>query len=77
MFRFFFLLFGSAIVLRLGVLQIVEAQHFKTAAEIQHARSEELIPRRGSVFVQDFGDDTWYPVATTAPAADIEADPER
>jgi cell division protein FtsI/penicillin-binding protein 2 len=75
MFRFFFLFFASAIILRLGVLQIVDASYYRAIAEGQHALYEELVPRRGSIFVQDFGDDTWYPVATTEPRAFVYADP--
>lgn len=75
MFRFFFLFFASAIILRLGVLQIVDASYYRAVAEGQHALYEELVPRRGSIYVQDFGDDTWYPVATTEPRALVYADP--
>lgn len=75
MFRFFFLLFGSAIILRLAALQIVDASYYRAVAEGQHALYQELVPRRGSIFVQDFGNDTWYPVATTEPRALLYADP--
>ncbi len=75
MFRFFFLFFGSAIILRLAALQIVDASYYRAVAEGQHALYQELVPRRGSIFVQDFGDDTWYPVATTEPRALLYADP--
>ncbi|MEK9157450.1 MAG: penicillin-binding protein 2, partial [Patescibacteria group bacterium] len=75
MFRFFFLFFGSAIILRLAALQIVDASYYRAIAEGQHALYQELVPRRGSLFVQDFGDATWYPVATTEPRALLYADP--
>lgn len=75
MFRFFFLFFGSAIVLRLVVLQLVEGNHYRALAEGQHALYEQLVPRRGSLYVQDFNDPTWYPVATTEPRAFLYADP--
>lgn len=75
MFRFFFLLFACAIILRLAALQIVDAAHYRGIAASQHALYEELVPRRGSIFVQDFGDETWYPVATTEPRALVYADP--
>lgn len=77
MFRFFFLFFGSAIILRLAALQIVDAAYYRAVAEGQHAQYEELIPRRGSIFVQDFGDETWYPVAATEPRAFLYADPRK
>lgn len=77
MFRFFFLFFGSAIILRLGVLQVVDAHAYREIAEGQHALYEELVPRRGSIFVQDFDDSTWYPVATTEPRALLYADPRK
>lgn len=75
MFRFFFLLFGSAIILRLGVLQVVDAKYYQAIAEGQHALYQELVPRRGSLFVQDFNDPAWYPVATTEPRALLYSDP--
>lgn len=75
MFRFFFLFFGSAIILRLAALQVVDASYYRAIAEGQHALYQELVPRRGSLFVQDFGDATWYPVATTEPRALLYADP--
>lgn len=77
MFRFFFLFFCSAIILRLAVLQILDADYYRAVAESQHALYEELVPRRGTVYVQDYGDPAWYPVATTEPRAAIEADPRK
>lgn len=75
MFRFFFLFFASAIILRLAALQIVDAAYYRAIAEGQHSLYEELVPRRGSIFVQDFGDEAWYPIATIEPRAFLYADP--
>ncbi len=77
MFRFFFLFFSLAIILRLGALQLVEGGKYRAIAEEQHARYEELVPRRGSIYARDARDATWYPLATTEPRAFFYADPRK
>lgn len=73
--RFFFVLLGCLVGVRLFFLQVVEAAWYRALSEGQHAVYEELVPVRGSVYVKDYGDDTEYAVATNEPRAFVYADP--
>ncbi len=74
-FRFFFLFFALAIVIRLFVIQVMGGGEYRALAEEQHASYEQLVPRRGNIFARDAHDETWYPIATTSPRALVFADP--
>lgn len=73
--RFFFLAAFCIIGMRLFILQVVDAGFYRALSEGQHSLYEELIPKRGSVYVKDFGDATEYAVATNEPRAFVYADP--
>jgi cell division protein FtsI/penicillin-binding protein 2 len=73
--RFFFLLLIVGICVRLFVLQVVEASWYQTWSQSQHEISEELVATRGSVYVQDYGDETEYAVATNESRAVVFANP--
>ncbi len=75
--RFFFLGFCGVIVIRLFLLQVVNAAFYTALAEGQYSLYEELVPERGEIFVTDFGDTTEYSVATDEPRAFVFADPRR
>lgn len=75
--RFFFVGFCSFIVIRLFVLQILQASFYTALAEGQYSLYEELVPERGEIFVKDFGDETEYSAATDEPRAFVFADPRR
>lgn len=75
--RVILLISACVIIARLISLQIFEAKTYNALAETQHELYETLVPRRGSVYVTDRGDDTWYPVATVAPRAFVYADPRK
>lgn len=63
------------IVGRLFLLQVYSAGLYRALAEHQHSLFEELFPRRGRIFVRDFGSDEEYPVATLAPKGMVYAIP--
>jgi cell division protein FtsI/penicillin-binding protein 2 len=73
--RFFFLLLTAASVLRLFQLQILQGPWYDALASGQHAFYEELIPERGTIFVQDRKDGVLYPAATNLPLGFLYADP--
>lgn len=75
--RFFFLGLTLVVVGRLFMLQILEASTYKVLAEGQYSLYEQLVPKRGRIFVRDYGDATEYPVATDAPKAFVYADPRK
>ncbi|MBI1908543.1 hypothetical protein HYS28_04010, partial [Candidatus Uhrbacteria bacterium] len=73
--RFFFLAFLCLIGVRLFVLQVVDAAWYQALSQGQHSIYEELVPKRGSIYAKDYGDDTEYAVATNEPRAFVYADP--
>ena len=75
--RFFFVGFGSLIVIRLFMLQVVSSGFYTAFAEDQYSLYEVLVPERGTMFAKDAGDDTEYAVATTEPRAFVYVDPRK
>lgn len=75
--RFFFLAFAGVIAFRLGYLQVLSAGYYSSWAENRYSLYEELVPRRGKVFVKDHNDDVEYPIATVAQKAFVYADPRK
>jgi stage V sporulation protein D (sporulation-specific penicillin-binding protein) len=75
--RGFFILFALSIGLRLFYLQVISAPFYSALAEGQYSLYEELVPRRGKIFVRDFNDSTEYPVATVAQKAFVYVDPRK
>ncbi len=73
--RFLFLAIALVVIARLFMIQIWDGATYKALAEGQYSLYEQLVPERGRIFVRDHGDDTEYPVATTAPKAFVYADP--
>lgn len=72
-----FLIAGLAvtIVLRLFVLQVVDAAFYDALAQGQYTLYEELFPERGDIFVQDLQDGTTYAAATNVDMGFVYADP--
>lgn len=73
--RWFFILFSAAIIVRLTVLQVVNAAFYQSLAEGQHSFYEELFAERGEIYVTDWKDGSTYAAATTELRAFIFADP--
>ncbi len=67
-----FALLGSAIVLRLGYLQVVQYDYFSVLATETHMRKFEIPAQRGNIFMQDRGDTT--PVAMNRNRKTLYAD---
>lgn len=62
------------IAVRLGYLQIFQAEKYSALAENQRTRTADLLPRRGTVYLSERGDST-FQVATTRKTASVYADP--
>lgn len=67
-----FALLGSAIVLRLGYLQVVQHDYFSVLASQTHMRKFEIPAQRGNIFMQDRGDKS--PVAMNRNRKTLYAD---
>ncbi len=63
---FFVFLVGIAVILRLTVVQVFEADKWKAVAENQQSVSAELTPDRGEIYFQER--DTIYPAAVNREA---------
>ncbi|MEK7665692.1 MAG: penicillin-binding protein 2 [Patescibacteria group bacterium] len=74
-----FLIAGLAtiIVVRLFVLQVLDASFYDALAEGQYTLYEELFPERGDILVQDLKDGTTYVAATNVDMGFVFADPRR
>jgi cell division protein FtsI (penicillin-binding protein 3)/stage V sporulation protein D (sporulation-specific penicillin-binding protein) len=59
----FIFLIAGCIVARLFSLQIIKHGLYTALAEGQHTMLEELVPRRGEIFIQEKGD-VWHQLAT-------------
>jgi len=66
-------LFGI-IAVRLGYLQIFQAEKYSLLAENQRTQTADLLPRRGTVYLSEKGGST-FQVATTRKTASVYADP--
>ncbi len=75
--RFFFLGLALVVIVRLFTIQVWSGATYKALAEGQYSFYEQLVPERGQILVKDRGDETEYPVATTAPKAFVYADPRK
>lgn len=73
----FFICLAVIVITRLFDLQVVTASKYKLWSKEQYSLYEMLVPGRGRIFVKDRGDDTEYPVATSAPLALVYADPRK
>ena len=72
----FFLILFSLLLGRLFVLQIVDHKKYESLAARQHNVSEEILPERGSIFMQDkYG--TLIPVALNKIQKNLIAMPSR
>lgn len=76
-FRFVMVLFAAGIIVRLGVLQIMDHEFYRALASGQHEIFRELTPTRGEVLVHDGKDEEVTPIATNQKLAFIYADPRR
>ena len=56
------------IVIRLGDLQILKHGHFSDIAEAQRKRASELIPHRGTIYVQEGKGGDIFPIASNTKA---------
>ncbi len=63
-FRYFIVLFCAVIVLKLFVLQVIDHGFYDALASGQHEIFQELIPKRGSVYMHDYKDEKITPIAT-------------
>lgn len=68
-------LFAGIIAFRLFTLQVIQGGFYSALASGQHRLYEELIPERGTVYIQDLKDGEIYPAATNVDMAFIYADP--
>lgn len=73
--RFLIAGLAATIVLRLFVLQVVDAAFYDALAQGQYTLYEELFPERGDIFVQDLQDGTTYAAATNVDMGFVYADP--
>ncbi len=62
-----YILFGI-IVLRLFDLQIVDNGHFENVAQAQRKRASELLPHRGTIYVQEGKGGDIFPIASNTKA---------
>lgn len=76
-FRVVMILFAAGIIVRLGVLQIMDHEFYRALASGQHEIFRELTPTRGEVLVHDGKDGEVTPIATNQKLAFIYADPRR
>jgi cell division protein FtsI/penicillin-binding protein 2 len=65
----------TAVVIRLGYLQIVEHGTYEALASDQHDLVAKLLPERGKIYVRDHVDGKLYPLATNRDAWLIYAVP--
>lgn len=75
--RWFFYLFAAVVILRLFMLQVVNAGFYESLASGQHDFYQELIAERGTIYVKDWKDDSEYAAATNEARAFLYAEPRR
>ncbi len=73
--RIFVGLFSAAIILRLFMLQVVDASYYDALAKGQYTLYQDLFPQRGDILVQDLQDGTTYAAATNVQMGFVFADP--
>ncbi len=76
-FRYFIVIFAAIIALKLFVLQVVDHGFYDALASGQHEIFQELIPKRGSIFVHDYKDEKITQIATNQQLALVYADPRQ
>lgn len=69
--------FCGAIILRLFILQVVDAAFYDALAEGQYTLYREIFPERGEILVQDLKDGTTYAAAANVEMGFVFADPRR
>src|SRR3989338_9055080 len=74
-FRIALIVLGGVIILRLFMIQVVDARFYDALAEGQYTLYQELFPERGEILVQDFKDGTTYAAATNVDMGFVYADP--
>ncbi|MFA5185526.1 MAG: penicillin-binding protein 2 [Patescibacteria group bacterium] len=74
--RFFFVLAGVAIVLRLGYLQVMEYGLYALLASDQHDLQTKLLPTRGQILVRDKADGSLRPLASNRLSWQVYAVPK-
>ncbi len=74
-FRYAVLLFAGVIVLKLLFIQVFQHGFYEALASGQHELFQELIPERGEIYLHDFKDETFVPVAVNQQLAFVWADP--
>ncbi len=74
-FRYGVVAFAAVIVLKLFFLQGFQHAFYEALASGQHELYQELIAKRGTIYVHDYKDETIVPVATNQQLAFIYADP--
>lgn len=77
--RWFFILFGASIILRLFFLQIISGDFYTALASGQHEIYKTLFPQRGEILVEDnnivTGNKSFYPLATNKEYKTVYAQP--
>ncbi len=58
----------AVVIVRLADLQIVRHSHFETVAEAQRKRASELLPHRGTIYVQEGKGGDIFPIASNKKA---------
>ncbi len=74
-FRYGVLVFAVLIVLKLFFIQVFQHDFYEALASGQHDLFQELIPKRGDVYLHDFKDDALVRVAVNQELAFVYADP--
>jgi cell division protein FtsI (penicillin-binding protein 3) len=74
-FRYAMVIACALVALKLFSVQVLEHGFYSALASGQHEIFQELIPKRGSVFVHDEKDETLVPIATNQQLAFVFADP--
>lgn len=59
-----FIIFSALVLIKLGYIQLVDAQNLKNIGKKQHFSTRVLKPTRGQIFIQDQRSNQLYPVAT-------------
>lgn len=62
---------------RLFILQVINRHFYRALAQNQHQLSEQLIPQRGEIFIQDKYTQDYFPVAVNRQQAMVYAMPRR
>ncbi|MFH1404772.1 MAG: penicillin-binding protein 2 [Patescibacteria group bacterium] len=68
-------IFVLLVVVRLFYIQVINHGFYKSLASGQHEMFKELVPERGSIYIQDLKDNKLIPVAVNQQLAFVYADP--